>query len=61
MPTSKFNVGSKHKENSSMHAKTCLFLKTLLIQLKKRSKIKYQHKVKLLPEQAVGAHGVVKC
>jgi hypothetical protein len=34
MPTSKFNVGSKHKENSRKHAKTYLFLKTLPIQLK---------------------------
>jgi hypothetical protein len=38
MPTSKFNVGLKHKENSSMHAKTYLFLKTLLIQLKEEVK-----------------------
>jgi hypothetical protein len=57
MPTSKFNMGSKHKENSSMHAKN-LFLKTLLIQLKEEVTYNINE---LPPQQAVEAHVVVTC
>jgi hypothetical protein len=58
MPTSTFNVGSKYKENSSMHAETYFYFKTLLIQLKEYIKSNIND---LPPQQVVEGHVVVTC